>query len=92
MVIYQDRYSHIEKHKGEFYSVESYQQSVDSLADIIANPEFISFNTKNASLEFVKFISENTLVAVTISTSEELKVKTMYPISLEKYLKLKNSR
>ena len=38
--------------------------SLYSLADIIANPEFISFNTKNASLEFVKFISENTLVAV----------------------------
>ena len=60
-----------------------------SIDTIIREPDFISFNENNRSLEFVKRITDNTLVAVRVSQSRELKVKTLYPINDTKKEKLK---
>lgn len=91
IVVYNDRYIHFESHKAEYINVASYNLSVNNLFDIIKNPEFISSNQKNNSLEFIKTLSDHTLVAVRVSNSKELKVKTMYPINQTKKNRLKNS-
>ena len=57
--------------------------------EIIKHPEFISYNEKNKSLEFVRKMLDNTLVAVRVSLANELKVKTLYPINKIKKEKLK---
>ena len=90
IVMYDDRYNHIEKHRNEFISVESYNVTINSLEDIIKNPEFIAIDSKNNSLEFIKKITENVLVAVRVSNSKELKIKTLYPINDKKKNRLKN--
>ena len=89
IVLYDDRFSHFAKHELEFSSEESYRKSVLSIDTIIREPDFISFNENNRSLEFVKRITDNTLVAVRVSQSRELKVKTLYPINDTNKEKLK---
>lgn len=89
IVLYDDRFSHFAKHKQEFSSEESYKISILNINTIIQNPDFICFNEKNKSLEFVKRMVDNTLVAVRVSQSNELKIKTLYPINDTKKEKLK---
>lgn len=89
IVLYEDRYQHFEKHKYEFSSIEAYKKSILNINEIINNPDFISLNDKNNSLEFVKKLDDNTLIAVRISSSKEFKIKTLYPISATKKAKLK---
>ena len=80
----------LKKHKNEYINEKSYDLSVNSLSDIINNPDFISVNSINNSLEFVKTLDDHTLVAVRISNSKELKVRSMYPINNAKKERLKN--
>lgn len=88
IVIYSDRYNHFEKHKDEYSSIDSYNESIEKIDEIIKSPDFISFNGDNKSLEFVKCLTDATLVAITISDKGELKVKTMFPINTSKKIKL----
>ncbi|MBQ7890985.1 MAG: hypothetical protein IJO78_05185 [Erysipelotrichaceae bacterium] len=89
IVVYKERYAHFAKHQSEFLNYSSYDYSVKSLDDIIQNPEFIVYDSKNNSLEFVKKLLDNTLVAVRVADCLELKVKTLYPINDIKKDKLK---
>lgn len=89
IVIYNGIISHFAKHEAEFSNKTSYHASVNNIDKIIKNPEFISFDSKNNLLEFVRKMLDDTLVAVRVSLSKELKVKTMYPINSTKKKKLK---
>lgn len=89
IVLYDDRFSHFAKHRQEFSDEESYEKTILSINAIIQEPEFISFNENNRSLEFVKHITDDILVAVRVSQSKELKIKTLYPINDKKKEKLK---
>ncbi len=44
---------------------------------------------KKIKKEVIKTIDDNTLIAVRIATSKELKIRTLYPISEAKKEKLK---
>lgn len=91
IVVYEDRYVHFADHKDEYIDESSYTLSVNSLFDIIQNPDFISYNQNNSGMEFVKTLKDHTLVAVRISNSKELKVRSMYPINQTKKDRLKNA-
>lgn len=90
IVLYEDRIQHIERHKEEFSSETAYLDSLNNIDQILKYPELISNNTNNNSLEFVKRMTDNTLVAVRLSPSKELKIRTMYPITNAKKNRLKN--
>lgn len=89
ILYFEDRNSHILRHKHEFINEESFNYSFENLDNIIKNPEFIYKDEKNNSLLFVKRMIDNTLVAVRISESSNLKVRTMYPINDSKKNRLK---
>ena len=91
IAIYNYSYKHIAKHKDEFYSEDSYNFAVNEIANIVSNPDFITINSGNSSMNLIKKITEdNVLVALTINYDEDdLVVKTMYPIRDFKYRVLK---
>ena len=89
IVIYSDRFLHIEKHKNEYSDIGMYKYTIDNLHEIIKNPDFITVNNKNRSMNFIKKLEDNILVAITIDGKRELKVKTVFPISNVKYRVLK---
>lgn len=89
IVMFDDRISHIEKHAKEFKNDGSYTNAILNIDVILSSPDFICKDKKNNSLEFVKKLEDNILVAVRVSNSEYLKLKTLYPINNVKYDKLK---
>lgn len=54
IVIYDDRYDHIEKHKYEFSSIFEYDNALSSIELIIAEPDFIVIDDKKKGIEFIK--------------------------------------
>lgn len=92
IVIYSDRYDHISKHKNEFSDISSYNNAINNIDYIVSSPDFIVIDNKRNCLEFIKTMDDNVLVAVRISKSNDLKVKTLYPISETKKNKLYNDR
>lgn len=93
IVIYSDRYDHISKHKKmSFSDISSYNNAINNIDYIVSSPDFIVTDNKRNCLEFIKTMNDNVLVAVRISQSNDLKVKTLYPISETKKNKLYNDR
>lgn len=79
------RKKHMEKHRDEF---EDFDKAYDRIEEIIASPDFVGRHPSGRSLEYIKKIDGNVLVAVRLS--ESLTVRTMYVIKdskLENYLK-----
>ena len=85
IVLYSDRYTHIERHKNEFIDEESYNNALNSLEKIISNPDYVYVDLRKNGLEFYKKIDENVCVAIRIDNrSNELKIKSMYPVTQSK--------
>ena len=82
-----DRISHCNKHKNDFNSEQSYNKSIESIPIIIEKPDYVGYNKKNDSIEYIKRIDELTLVAVRLKTKGDLFLRSVYPIS---EIKLKN--
>lgn len=79
------RKRHMEKHRSEF---NDFDGAFERIGEIIRNPDFVGRHPNGQSLEYVKRIDGNVLVAVRLSN--ELTVRTMYVISeakLKNYIK-----
>jgi hypothetical protein len=79
IIMYNDRYQYIEKHKHEFISDESFDNSVNAIPAIIQSPDYVFIDTNKKGIEFYKKIDEHTCVAVRMGAT--LKVKSMYPVT-----------
>lgn len=88
IVIYDDRYDHIKKHKYEFSSIYEYNNALSNIKLIITAPDFIVIDNKRKGIEFIKTLNDNVLIAVRLSSSSELKIKSLYPINEVKRKKL----
>ncbi|MWV57208.1 PBECR3 domain-containing polyvalent protein [Streptococcus zhangguiae] len=79
------RKKHMEKHRDEFSDFEKTFERID---EIVQNPDYVGRHPNGQSLEYIKKLDGNVLVAVRLS--EKLSVRTMYVIKdtkLENYLK-----
>lgn len=72
-----DRKGHISKHKDEF---TDFNGTYNRIGEIIGSPDYIGKHPNGQSIEFVKRLEENTLVAVRINQSK-LTVRTMHTLS-----------
>lgn len=79
-----DRISHCQKHLNDFKNIESYNKSMEQIPNIISHPDYISFNTSNSSIEYIKRIDELTLVAIRLKSKGDLFLRSIYPISESK--------
>lgn len=85
--IYMDagRKKHILKHKDEF---TDFEKTYSSIAKIIKEPDFVGIHPNKQSIEYIKKLDENVLVAVRLN--DKLNVRTMYAITeikLNNYIK-----
>ena len=79
-----DKIKYIEKHKYKFKSDEEYKRHVESVPDIIANPDYIAVHPTGQSIEYIKQIDEIMIVAVRVRAKGVLWVKSVFPISKQK--------
>ena len=88
-----DSYQHIAKHIQEFENVDSYNNTVNSISNIIKNSKFVYYNSSKNSLLYFKKIDENVCVVVKLKLrkNKDTYVATIYPISetkINKYIEL----
>ena len=76
-----DRISHCNKHIADFKNKESYNKSIELLPQIIQNPDYVGYNSKNNGIEYIKRVNELTLVAVRLKSKGDLFFRSIYPIS-----------
>lgn len=81
IVFYLDRKEHCKEHLKQYAKEEDYYYVMANLENIINNPDYTYYDVNKKGLEFYKKMKENVLVAVRISPGNELKVKSVYPVS-----------
>ena len=84
-----DRIKHIKNHQNDFLSYEEFKLCTESAADVIQNPDYVGMHPDGESIQYIKELSENMVVAVKINNKGVKWVKSIYPISdakLEGYI------
>ncbi|QQP15001.1 hypothetical protein FJQ98_16790 [Lysinibacillus agricola] len=80
IIIWRDRFAYIDKHKNEFDNEKQYIEHVKAIPDVIRNPEYVGVHPSGKSIEFIKKIDKNLMIAVRINTKGNLVFRTSYPI------------
>ncbi len=81
IIMWSERLVHIEKHKNNFQDEETFNEYVGRIPEIIENPDVIGVRDKDNSIQFIKELENNVLVAVRLNTKGNLSFRTMYPIT-----------
>ena len=90
IVLYPDAKEHSkEKHLEQYASKEDYYYVMDSLEDIIENPDYFFYDKSKSGLEYYKNVRGHILVAVRIKPGKELRVRSIYPV---KQVKIDNRK
>ena len=86
-----DLYIHVAKHAKEFESVDSFNNTLNSIPEIISNPYFVYHDPSRNSLLYFKEIDENvcTVVKLNLRKNKDSYVATVFPISKNKIDKYK---
>lgn len=85
IVIYPDKKEHAkERHLNHYEKAEDYYYVMDSLEEIINEPDYVFYDKSKKGLEYYKKVKVNVLVAVRVVPGKELKVKSVYPVEPEK--------
>ena len=86
IVIYENDRKHCyNRHYGDFSNPKEFAFIMKNLDYIINEYDFLLYNEKNNSLEYYKKINSNITVRVKVENSNELKIKTVFPIPDQKY-------
>lgn len=94
IVQYMDLYMHVLKHIPEFESIDSYNNAVLKIDEIIAKPDFVYYEKKKNSLHYFKEIDEDVCVIVKLNLrkNKDNSVSTIYPVNKNKIEKLKENK
>lgn len=80
ILFWKDRIAHTERHKNDFMSDKEFYNCLESIPDIIQNPDYLSIHSKSNGISFIKDFSSHVSVAVHISAGGKLAYRTMYPL------------
>lgn len=80
IVLVQKRKKHMIKHAAEF---SDFEKAYESIPEIIREADYVGLHPKGDSLQYIKKIDGNVLVAVSLGV-EEGSVRTMYSITENK--------
>lgn len=85
IVMYPEAKEHSkDRHINDYPNEEDYYFVMDSLEEIIRQPDYVFYDKSKQGLEYYKKIDSNILVAVRVNNGRELKVKSVYPVETEK--------
>lgn len=91
IVLYSNDRKHcFNRHYNDFENKKVFSFIMQNLDYIIYEYDFVLFNDKNDSLEYYKKLENNITVRVKVENSNDLKIKTIFPVSEEKYEMKKN--
>lgn len=91
IVLYENDEKHCyNKHYKNFSNPREFSYVMNNLDYIINEADFVYYNKKNDSLEYYKKLGHNITVRVKVENAKELKIKTVFPISDDKYENKKN--
>ncbi len=84
-------YIHIAKHVKEFLSVDSFNNTIANIPQIIKEPSFVYHDSNRKSLLYFKEIDETVCVVVKLNLRKNKNpyVATIYPVNERKIKKLK---
>jgi hypothetical protein len=80
IVLVQNRKKHMKKHVAEF---SDFEKAYESIPEIIRDADYVGLHPNGDSLQYIKKIDGNVLVAVSLGV-EEGSVRTMYSITENK--------
>lgn len=76
---------HCEKHKKEYLSEKNFYEAVQNIPEIIKNPDYVGIHTKNGNVQFIKELSEISLVGVKVMHGNKgLIFRTIFPLTRDK--------
>ena len=74
-------FKHVQRHIKDFESIDSFQNALINVQDIILNPNFVCYNNTNKSLEYYKKLNEFVCIAVKLNEkNNKFYVTTLYPV------------
>jgi len=80
ILFWKDRIKHTEMHRNDFSSDQFFETCLESIPEIIKNPDYISIHPKDSSISFIKDYSQHVAVAVRVSLEGKMSYRTMYPL------------
>jgi len=81
IVIWHDRVSHFRKHRNRYSTEAQFEECINSIPDVIANPDYVALHPSTGSIEYIKMINILFIVAVRLRTSGDLNVRSAYPLT-----------
>ena len=85
IVLYPEIREHCkERHMADYASVADYYYVMDSLEEVVSDPDYVFYDKSKSGLEYYKNVRGNILIAVRVAKGAELKVRSVYPVSYEK--------
>jgi len=86
-----DLYAHTVKHINEFQSIDSYNNAILNIEEILEKPIFVYYDKEKRSLQYFREIDEDVcaVVKLKLKRNDENYVATVYPVSKAKIIKLK---
>lgn len=86
IVLYEsDKLHCYSEHYNNFKNKKEFSFIMNNLDYVINECDFVLYNSKNNSLEYYKKINNNITIRVKVQNSNELKIKTMFPVPDDKY-------
>lgn len=83
-----DLYLHVVKHREEFQSIDSYNNTLSKIPEIISNPRLVYYDKQRNSLLYFKKIDENVCSVVKLNIrKKEIYVASVFPVSENKIIK-----
>lgn len=75
---------HCSKHKEEYSSPQSYYKAIESIPDILENPDYVALHS-NGNILYIKEIDDISLIGLKVlNKSGGLLFRTIYPITKAK--------
>lgn len=81
IILWEDRFKYIEKHKVNFKSEEDFVKHVKAIPNIIQNPDYVGRHPKDNSIQYIKQLDELMIVAIRIKNKGSLCFRTAYPLT-----------
>ncbi|HYF82483.1 MAG TPA: hypothetical protein VEB00_05590 [Clostridia bacterium] len=85
IIFSKDKIEYTVKHKDEYKTYDDYKRFTELTPNIISSPDYISMHPSGKSIEYIKIIDEIMIVAVRIKPHGVLWVKTVFPITIDKF-------
>ena len=79
--MWEDRLSHIEKHRPNYKQTADLDRYISQIQEIIEEPDYLGVRDSDNSLQFIKHLEDNVPIAVRLTVKGKLYLRTMYPVT-----------